>query len=131
MSPNEQTARLLLSLLSHGGDRTRLPEVFHPDVEQVEYPNRLVPTGARRDAAALLQASAKGQQVVTDEHYEVRSVVEKGDALAMEVGWRARLNVQVGQTPAGGTLEADFAIFLTFHEGRIRTQHNYDCFHPF
>ena len=32
-------------------------------------------------------------------------------------------------TPAGATMRADFAIVLQFRNGRIVSQHNYDCFH--
>ena len=45
--------------------------------------------------------------------------------------WSATLKVPVGSLPAGGTLRASFGVFLTFREGRILSQHNYDCFEPF
>jgi len=30
-----------------------------------------------------------------------------------------------------GTMTAHFDVFLTFRNGRICRQHNYDCFEPF
>ena len=126
---NQPVARKLLTLLSEGGDRTRLSEVYHPRIVQTEYPNRLLPDGAVRHAEQLLAASQQGTKAVREEKYEVRSVIEQGDHLAMEIGWTAILNVPLGATPAGATMRADFAIFLTFEDGRIVRQQNYDCFH--
>ena len=108
-----------------------LAEFFHPEISQREFPNRLTPKGASRDLQALLAASEKGKKVVTSQRYDVRSVLEDGDRLALEVEWSATLAVPVGSLPAGGTMRAALGVFLTFRDGRIVTQHNYDCFEPF
>jgi ketosteroid isomerase-like protein len=104
---------------------------FAPDVVQREFPNRLVPSGATRDLAALREASHRGKKAVTQQHYEITNAVEQGDQLALEVEWTAKLNLPVGNLPAGGVLRAHFGVFFRFRDGLIVTQHNYDCFDPF
>jgi ketosteroid isomerase-like protein len=112
-------------------ERGDVDRFFTDDVVQEEFPNRLVPTGARRDRAALREARARGLRVLTGERYEIVHAIEQGDALALEVRWCGSLAVPLGETPAGGTIEAHFGVFLTFVGDRIASQRNYDCFAPF
>lgn len=128
---NLAVARALLECLSAGGDRSRLAELYHPEIEQTEYPNRLLPQGATRRWPDLTAAWERGARVVAGERYELRASLEQGDRVALEVGWSAELLVPIAAAPAGAALKADFAVFLTFRDGRIVSQHNYDCFHPF
>jgi ketosteroid isomerase-like protein len=104
---------------------------FTPDVVQREFPNRLVPSGATRDLAALRDAAERGKKVVTEQRYEVVSTLEQGDRVALEVLWTAKIAVPVGSLAAGDVMRAHFAVFLTFRGGLIAAQHNYDCFDPF
>jgi ketosteroid isomerase-like protein len=104
---------------------------FAPDVVQVEFPNRLVPSGARRDLAALREASERGKRVVGNERYEVRNGLEHGNEVALEVVWTATLVVPIGTLAAGATMRAHFGVFFTFRDGKIVSQRNYDCFDPF
>ena len=111
--------------------RADLAAFFCKDVVQVEFPNRLVPAGATRDLAALAQAAERGKQAVSAEQYEIVNAVEQGDRLALEVIWTATLSVALGSLPVGGVLRAHFGVFLTFRDGLILSQHNYDCFDAF
>jgi ketosteroid isomerase-like protein len=111
--------------------RADLTAYFCPDVEQREFPNQLVRSGAQRDLAALLEGQQKGKRVLSSEKYEIVNSVEDGNRLALEVIWGGTLAVPLGSIPVGGTLEAHFGVFLTFRDGRISRQHNYDCFDPF
>lgn len=128
---NLDTARRYLRAIEQGATGETLAAFFHPEVTQREYPNRLVPTGATRDLRAVLDGAERGQKVVSSQRYEVRHTVEQGDTVALEIDWSATLKVPVGTLPAGGTMRASIAVFLTFRDGRILSQHNYDCFEPF
>jgi ketosteroid isomerase-like protein len=97
---------------------------------QVEFPNRLVPEGATRDLAALREAAVRGSKVMTAQRYEVLNAIASGDQVAVEANWIGTLAVPFGSIPAGGEMRARFAIFLTFRDGKIVRQHNYDCFDP-
>jgi ketosteroid isomerase-like protein len=128
---NLDTARRYFRAIEQGATGEALAAFFHPEVTQIEYPNRLIPAGATRDLRALLEGAERGQKVVASQRYEVRQTLEQGDRLALEVDWSATLKVPVGSLPAGGTMRAAFGVFLTFREGLILSQHNYDCFEPF
>lgn len=125
------TARRYLQAIEQGATGDALAAFFHPEVSLKEYPNRLNPQGQQRDLRAALESAERGQKLLASQRYEIRHAVAHGDSVALEVDWMGTLAVPVGPLPAGGTLRAASAMFLTFREGRIVSQHNYDCFEPF
>lgn len=127
----EQLVRRYLEALERGATGEELAAFFTPDVEHEELPNRLVPSGARRDLAGLLEAAERGQQVMSRQRYELLQVIAQGDRVSAEVVWTGTLSVPLGSIPEGGDLRARFAIFLELREGKIARQRNYDCFDPF
>lgn len=100
------------------------------DVEQGEFPNRLLPAGTTRDRAAMLEAGERGKRVMASQHYEVLNVVASGAHVALEARWTGTLAVPVGSLPAGGEMRARFAMFFEFKGGKIWRVRNYDCFEP-
>jgi ketosteroid isomerase-like protein len=103
---------------------------FADDVIQIEFPNRLVPNGATRDLAALRDAAERGRKVMTAQRFDVLNAIASDDQVAVEAIWTGTLAVPLGSIPAGGQMRARFAIFLTYRDGKIVRQHNYDCFDP-
>ncbi|HEX6040553.1 nuclear transport factor 2 family protein [Longimicrobium sp.] len=130
-SANVQTARRYLEAISRGAPWDEMAAFFTEDVVQEEFPNRLVPGGARRTLCELEEANARGRAVITAQRYDVRNAVASGDHVALEVLWTGTLAVPFGSLPAGGDMVAHFGVFLEFRDGRIATQRNYDCFEPF
>lgn len=128
---NVERIRAYLRAIEEEAPVETLRAFFTDDVEQVEFPNRLVPTGATRDLAALLAGNEKGRKVVGQQRYEVTSVVARGDAVTVELIWTATLKIPIGALAAGETMRARFAIFVELVDGKIRRQRNYDCFDPF
>lgn len=126
-----ERARAYLRALEQDAPEHELRTFFADDVIQEEFPNRLVPAGAERDLAGLLAASARGRAVVEGQRFDVRSELQSGDRVALEIVWTARLRVPVGTLRAGDTMRARFAVFLDFVDGKIRRQRNYDCFDAF
>jgi ketosteroid isomerase-like protein len=114
-----------------GGTTGGAVEFFHPDVVQEEFPNRFVPSGARRDLAGLREAAARGRAVLRGQRYEVRAAYAVGDTVILEVLWAGTLAVPVGSLAAGDEMRAHFAVFIELRDGRIYRQRNYDCFEPF
>jgi ketosteroid isomerase-like protein len=103
---------------------------FADDVVQIEFPNRLLPNGATRDLAALRDGAERGRKVMTAQRFEVVNAIASGEQVAVEAIWTGTLAVPLGSIPAGGQMRARFAIFLTYRDGKIVRQHNYDCFDP-
>jgi len=127
---NLATARDYLAAVENGATGEALAGWFTPDVVQEEFPNRLVPNGARRDLQAMLEGAVRGQTVMAGQRYEVLAAIASGERVALEVQWTGTLAIPLGSLPAGGQMRARFGVFLDFRDGRIAAQRNYDCFDP-
>lgn len=125
-----EITRQYLAALEQMATGDALARFFSPDVVQEEFPNRLVPQGARRDLAALLEGAARGKQLMAAQRYELLSTMVEGERVAIEVQWSGTLAVPVGTLAAGDQMRARFAVFLEFRDGKILRQRNYDCFDP-
>ena len=124
-------ARRYLEAIERREDPATIAGFMHPDIVQEEFPNRLVPQGARRDLAAMRAGMERGRRVVAAERYEVVGTLADGERVALEVRWSGTLAVPLGeQLPAGFVMRARFAVFLEFRDGLIVAQRNYDCFEP-
>jgi ketosteroid isomerase-like protein len=128
MSNLDRTRAYLASFETRDGSNL---SYYADDVVQRELPNRLVPNGATRDLAALRAGVDAGKKTVADERYEILNLVEQGNEVAAEVIWTARLNVPLGTLAPGDPMRAHLAIFITWRDGKIVSQRNYDCFEPF
>ncbi|MFO0578730.1 MAG: nuclear transport factor 2 family protein [Polyangia bacterium] len=128
MTNLERAKSYLRAIESRDGS---VQDFFSPDVIQEEFPNRLVPGGATRDRAALLAAGERGKRAVSSERYELVRGIEQGDEVALELIWTGTLALPFGALPVGGTMRARIGVFLTFRDGLIVSQRNYDCFDPF
>jgi len=128
---NIAIVRRYLEAIEQGLSFEEMKDFYTPDVVQHEYPNRLLPNGARRNLEQLREASERGKQGVESQRYEVRNVVASGNHVALEVTWTATLKVPFGTIPAGGQMRARFGVFLELRDGRIAAQRNYDCFEAF
>jgi ketosteroid isomerase-like protein len=128
---NLQTARAYLAAIGAGATGEALARWFTPDVVQEEFPNRLVPTGARRGLRELLEGAERGQKVLSGQTYQVLSAMASGERVALEVQWTGTLAIPLGSLAAGDAMRARFGVFLDFRDGCIAAQRNYDCFDPF
>jgi ketosteroid isomerase-like protein len=127
---NLETARAYLAAIEGGATGEALARWFTEDMVQEEFPNRLVPNGACRGLAELLEGAERGQKVMQAQRYEVLSAMASGDRVALEVQWTGTVAIALGSLPAGGQMRARFGVFLDFRDGRIAAQRNYDCFDP-
>ena len=127
---NLEIAKRYLSRLAAGARPDELDLFFCPDVLQEEFPNRLLPNGATRNLEALKESCARGNALLKGQTFEVVNAIARDDHVAMEVIWTGTVREATGPFSAGQTLRARFALFLTFRDGRIVRQRNYDCFDP-
>jgi ketosteroid isomerase-like protein len=128
---NLATARRYLEAIERRGPPEQVLAFYTDDAVQVELPNRLVPRGARRDVAALREASERGRRVISAERYEVRSATAAGERVVLEVRWLGTVAIPLGGLAVGDEMRAHFAMVLDFRDGRIVAQRNYDCFEEF
>ena len=122
--------RSYLRDLAAGVTGDALAAYFTPDATQIEFPNRLNPTGGQSDLATLLARAAQGRHLLRHQSYEVISALAQGDRVAIEALWTGTLALAVGTLEAGSEMKAHFAMFFDMDRGKIRVQRNYDCFQP-
>jgi|SRR6185295_2623360 len=127
---NLVVVRDYLAALAAGKSGAELARFFTPDAYQLEFPNQLNPRGGRSDLATLQKRAEQGKQVLKSQHYEIVSAVAQGNRVAVEAEWSGVLAIPVATLAPGDTMKANFAMFFEMADGRIRSQHNYDCFQP-
>lgn len=103
---------------------------YHPDIEQIEFPNTLTKNKAVRSLQDLKEASERGKKVLQKETYEVTKSYVLGNTVILEAIWIGTLAIPLGNIPVGGEMKAYFAQFYEFEDGQIIRQRNYDCFEP-
>lgn len=128
---NLSRARRYLELLGRDVTDPELATVFHPEYTFYEKPNRLNPKGRVMKAAELSALTAKAKQIILEQRYVIRSELAAGDEVALEVDWVGRFNVAFASTPAGEPIRATCGMFLTFRDGKLYSQRNYDCYDAF
>lgn len=100
-------------------------------VEQIEYPNRLIPQGANRNLNDLKEGFLKGKKLLTSQTYDIQKSYVVRNTVILETIWTAKLAIPFGKVSAGGEIKAYFAQFIEFENGKIIRQRTYDCFEPF
>lgn len=131
MSANVSVARQYLDAVASIESPDKVSEFYAPDVVIQEFPNRIAPNGRIRTSAQLREAYEQGQKLLQSQTYDIRNIVEAGDEVVMELEWTGTLAIPVMNLPAGSQMKAFVAMFLTFRDGKIVSQRNYDCYPPF
>lgn len=131
MTSNEKTVLDYLKMLEQRKTSIELENFYHPEVEQVEFPNAVTKTTTMRSLNDLKDASEKGSKLLTKEEYEVKHIFSIDNTVVLECIWRGTLAIPLGNIPIGGQMIAHFAQIFEFKDGKIFRQRNYDCFEPF
>ena len=94
----------------------------HPDIEIVEHPNKLNPTGKTYDRAAIRAAGERGAALMASEQYEIRSLVVEGDRACVQMLWTGKLH-------NGMEMRAHICSAIELRDGLVYRQEQYDCFY--
>jgi ketosteroid isomerase-like protein len=132
-SVNVELAREYLRAVESMGASENVARFFANEIEFHEYPNRIAPNGRVRRRADLRAAYGQARKLLSSQRYEVRRVIENGDEVAVELEWTGVLAMPLAamNLPAGHEMKAFVAMFLTFRDGKIVSQRNYDCYPRF
>jgi ketosteroid isomerase-like protein len=130
-SSNVARAHQYLQAVASMGPFENVADFCAPDIVFQEFPNRVAPHGRIRRAADLRAAYEQGRKILQSKIYAVQRIFEAGDEVVAELEWTGILAVPVMNLPAGSEMKAFVAMFLTFREGKIASQRNYDCYPPF
>ena len=120
-----------IGAIEAGATGDALARFFTADVEQEEFPNRLMPAGATRNLAAILEGAERGQVVMRKQEFQIHNVVSSGSTIVVELTWLGTLAIAIGTLTPGDQMRARFCIVLELENGRIHRQRNYDCFDAF
>lgn len=129
-SPNVASTHAYLRAVASMGAFENVAQFFSPDVVFHEFPNRISPQGRVSRAAEMQAGYEKGRAIMRSQAYDVQRIVENGDDVAVELEWTGVLAVSVLGLSAGTEMRAFVAMFLTFRNGKIVSQRNYDCYPP-
>lgn len=124
-------AKNYLKALKQGKTGKDLAIFFHEDVEQVEMPNRLNPSGTTSNLSTLLEKAEQGKKILKSQDYTIKNAIVQDNTVVLELDWSGVLNVHIGTLNAGQTMKAHFVMFIDFKDGKIIHQRNYNCFEPF
>jgi len=128
---NVELTRDYLKAVESMGSSERVAAFYAPDVIFREFPSRIVPNGRVSKLEDLQKAYQQGKSLLSSQNYQVQSLIENGDEIAAEIVWTGKLASAFKDLPAGSELTAYVAMFLTFRDGKIVSQRNYDCYMPF
>jgi ketosteroid isomerase-like protein len=119
VSTQEIVTAYLRAVESHDLDAVAL--FHHDDIEVVEHPNKLNPTGKRYDKAALRAAGERGKVLLASEHYAIRSMIVEGERAAVMTVWTGIVN-------DGRQLSAQICSIIELRDGKVWRQEQFDCF---
>lgn len=105
--------------------------IFHPDIQQTEYPNWLTVQLTVSDRETLFKRMPNGAKLLASQNYEITKAYEVGDTVITEVIWTAVIGADIGDFKAGQKMKAYFCCVFDFKDGLIYRQRNYDCFERF
>jgi len=120
-----------INTLQNRTSAEELLRFYHPDIEQIEFPNAVTKNKAIRNLSDLNAGAEKGKKVLQKEEYEVVKSYSFENTVIIECIWTGTLAIPLGNIPVGGTMKAYFAQFYEFKDGKIIKLRNYDCFEPF
>lgn len=127
---NLAAIRGLYEAIAAGPNFDAFESLCDPGLLQEEFPNRLLPNGARRDLAGLREAMGRGKALMATQAFELVTSTAMEDRVLVEGRWSGTVGADIGPFKAGTVLRTHFAQAFTFRQGRIISIRNYDCFDP-
>ena len=128
---NLAAARRYIEFVENFAQPEELAELLHPAIVHEEYPNLLMRNGSQRDFAALCAGPQQGHKILSSNRFDIKNAFASGDWVTLEIVWTGTLALPLGSMTAGSELKAYIATILQFQDGKIITQHQYDCYEPF
>ncbi len=128
---NEQVVVDFLKMVENRESPSELDKFYHPEVEQIEFPNAITKNTAFRSLQDLKDGSERGKAIMSKERCEIKKLYSFDETVILEAVWKGTIAMDIGKLKAGEEMVAYFAQFFEFKDGKIYRQRNYDCFEPF
>jgi len=126
MTTREIVTAYLRAIEAH--DTEEVERYLHPEMTNLEHPNKLLPAGRHHDLAAVRAAGARGKALMARETYEIRGMIVEGDRAAVQIAWSGTLAVAAGPLPAGHVMRAQICSIIELKDSKVWRQEQYDCF---
>ncbi|SHI39616.1 SnoaL-like domain-containing protein [Hymenobacter daecheongensis DSM 21074] len=105
--------------------------VFHPDIEQIEYPNLLTRTTQHRGFEDILSNIRAGREILHNPQFEQTKMhAGTDDCVVLETRWHATIMNDFGLLVRGGQVSAQFCMIFEFKDGLILRHRTYRCYDP-
>ncbi|MBO9533641.1 MAG: nuclear transport factor 2 family protein [Solirubrobacteraceae bacterium] len=102
-----------------------------PDLEFVEHPNLVNPSGSVRRATATHAAVEAGRALLAHQRYAIAGHLLAGDdTVVTRFRWEGELAIDAGPWVAGTRLAADCCAIYRIEGDRIAHIEQFDCYEP-
>jgi ketosteroid isomerase-like protein len=129
MSDKIATIKKFFQLLQwFNTDLNEYKAVFHTGIEQIEYPNLIIPITRQRKFSNIIEGAESGKKLLAFQHFEPVHFFDAGDTVIAEYIWTGELKVKVARMKQGQVLKAHICSIFEFRDERIYRQRNYDCY---
>ena len=118
----------LLRAIESGGGAGALDPFLAEDYVLTEAPHLLAPQGSTRTRAEVLDGAEHSGEIVYGQHFEIRRSTCEGGRVVVEADWSAILQMDLPYWDKGDEIRARTAAVFEVRDGRIISQHSYDCY---
>ena len=119
----------LLRAIEDGGGAEAIAPFLAEDYVLTEAPHLLGPEGSTRTRAQVLDGADHSGEVVSGQHFEVRRSTCEGGRVVVEAEWSATVLMDLRHWDKGDEIRARTASVFEVRDGRISSQHSYDCYY--
>lgn len=118
----------LLRAIEAGGGAEALGPFLANEYTLTEAPHLLAPEGSIRSRDQVLDGAEHSGEIVSGQRFEVRRSTCEGGRVVLEAEWSATAMMDLPHWDKGDEIRARTASVFEVREGRIISQHSYDCY---
>jgi ketosteroid isomerase-like protein len=119
----------LLRAIEAGGGAEALGPFLAEDYVLTEAPHLLAPGGSTRNRDQVLDGAEHSGEIVSGQRFEVRRSTCEGGRVVLEAEWSATVLMDLPHWDKGDEIRARTASVFEVRDGRIISQHSYDCYY--
>jgi ketosteroid isomerase-like protein len=120
----------LFRAIEAGGGAAALRPFLAEDYVLTEAPHLLGPAGSTRTLEQVLDGAEQSGEIVSGQRFEVQRSTCEGGRVVVEAEWSATVIMDLPYWDEGDTIRARTASVFEVRDGRIVSQHSYDCYYP-
>jgi len=119
----------LLRAIEADGGAAALEPFLADDYVLTEAPHLLGPDGSTRNRSQVLEGAEHSSEIVSGQRFDVERTTCEGGRVVVEAEWSATLQIDLPHWDRGEQIRARTASIFEVRDGRIVSQHSYDCYY--